>query len=79
MNGNITKEGMKLDIDWMNRAGIGGFQNFHTAFATPQLVTGSHHDDDRFDAGGSFRAMALVQDHPYLAGEFVWTAMDYLG
>ena len=28
MNGNITKEGIKLDLEWMNRVGIGGFQNF---------------------------------------------------
>ena len=28
MNGNITKEGIKLDLEWMHRVGIGGFQNF---------------------------------------------------
>ena len=28
MNGNITKEGIKLDLEWMQRVGIGGFQNF---------------------------------------------------
>ena len=28
MNGNITKEGIKLDLEWMHRIGIGGFQNF---------------------------------------------------
>ena len=28
MNGNITKEGIKLDLEWMKRVGIGGFQNF---------------------------------------------------
>ena len=32
MNGNITKEGIKLDLEWMKRVGIGGFQNFDAAF-----------------------------------------------
>ena len=27
----------------------------------------------------AFEQWALVQDHPYIVGEFVWTAMDYLG
>ena len=31
MNGNITKEGIKLDLEWMHRVGIGGFQNFDAA------------------------------------------------
>jgi beta-galactosidase len=26
-----------------------------------------------------FEQWQLVQDHPYIVGEFVWTAMDYLG
>jgi hypothetical protein len=38
MNGNITKEGIKLDLEWMHRAGLGGFQNFDAALFTPQLV-----------------------------------------
>ena len=38
MNGNITKEGIKLDLEWMNRVGIGGFQNFDAALSTPQVV-----------------------------------------
>ena len=38
MNGNITREGIKLDIDWMHRVGIAGFQNFDAALATPQVV-----------------------------------------
>jgi hypothetical protein len=38
MNGNITKEGIKLDLEWMHRVGIGGFQNFDAALNTPQLV-----------------------------------------
>ena len=38
MNGNITKEGIKLDLEWMHRAGLGGFQNFDAALTTPQVV-----------------------------------------
>ncbi len=38
MNGNITKEGIKLDLEWMHRVGIGGFQNFDANLITPQVV-----------------------------------------
>src|ERR1700689_3954957 len=38
MNGNITQEGIKLDLEWMQRVGLGGFQNFDAALATPQVV-----------------------------------------
>lgn len=38
MNGNITKEGIKLDLEWMHRIGLGGFQNFDAALNTPKLV-----------------------------------------
>ena len=38
MNGNITKEGIKLDLDWMHRIGLAGFQNFDAALQTPQVV-----------------------------------------
>jgi hypothetical protein len=38
MNGNITEQGIKLDLEWMHRAGIGGFQNFDAALQTPQVV-----------------------------------------
>ncbi len=38
MNGNITKEGIKLDLEWMHRVGIAGFQNFDAALSTPKLV-----------------------------------------
>jgi hypothetical protein len=38
MNGNITKDGIKKDLEWMKRTGIGGFQNFDAALATPQIV-----------------------------------------
>ena len=38
MNGNITPEGLRSDILWMNRAGIGGFHVFDAALSTPQMV-----------------------------------------
>lgn len=38
MNGNITKEGIRQDLEWMHRVGIAGFQNFDAALATPQVV-----------------------------------------
>jgi hypothetical protein len=38
MSGNITKEGIKADLEWMKRAGIGGFQNFDAGLNTPQIV-----------------------------------------
>src|SRR3954471_24615964 len=38
MNGNITQEGIKLDLEWMHRSGIAGFQNFDAALQTPQVV-----------------------------------------
>ena len=38
MNGNINKAGIKLDLEWMQRTGIGGFQNFDAALMTPQVV-----------------------------------------
>lgn len=38
MNGNITKEGIKLDLEWMRRSGIAGFQNFDASLGTPKLV-----------------------------------------
>ena len=38
MNGNITKEGIKLDLEWMHRVGVAGFQNFDAALETPQVV-----------------------------------------
>src|SRR6266566_909560 len=38
MNGNITNEGIKLDLDWMHRVGIAGYQNFDAALQTPQVV-----------------------------------------
>ena len=38
MNGNVSREGIRLDLEWMHRTGIAGFQNFDAALATPQVV-----------------------------------------
>ena len=38
MSGNISKEGIKADLEWMKRTGIAGFQNFDAALNTPQIV-----------------------------------------
>ena len=38
MNGNVTKDGIRKDLEWMHRAGIGGFHNFDAGMATPQIV-----------------------------------------
>jgi hypothetical protein len=38
MSGNVTKEGIKADFEWMKRAGIAGFQNFDAGLNTPQIV-----------------------------------------
>ncbi len=38
MNGNISKEGIKKDLEWMDKTGIGGFQNFDASLMTPVMV-----------------------------------------
>jgi alpha-L-rhamnosidase len=38
MNGNISEEGIAKDMDWMQRVGIGGLQNFDANLNTPQIV-----------------------------------------
>jgi len=38
MNGNIAEEGIKLDLEWMHRVGIGGVTIFEGAIRTPQVV-----------------------------------------
>lgn len=39
LNGNITKDGIRADLEWMKRIGIGGAQTFDANLLTPQLVT----------------------------------------
>ncbi len=38
MNGNITREGIKLDLDWMHQVGLGGVDTIDASLATPQVV-----------------------------------------
>jgi len=38
LNGNVTKEGIDKDLDWMKAVGIGGLQNFDADLATPVIV-----------------------------------------
>jgi hypothetical protein len=38
MNGNVTKEGIRADLEWMHRVGIGGFQNFDVGMTTFTVV-----------------------------------------
>jgi hypothetical protein len=38
MNQNITKEGIKADLDWFHRIGVGGFVNFDGAGTVPVVV-----------------------------------------
>ena len=43
MNGNITEEGLRKDIEWMHRIGLAGFHVFDAGINTPQIV------DERLD------------------------------
>lgn len=38
MNGNITKDGIDKDLEWMHKVGIGGVHNFDASMSTPQIV-----------------------------------------
>lgn len=38
MNGNITEDGIRKDLEWMKRSGIAGVQNFQIDITTPQIV-----------------------------------------
>jgi hypothetical protein len=38
MNGNISTDGIKLDLEWMHRVGLGGVTIFEGAINTPQVV-----------------------------------------
>jgi len=38
MDGNITEDGIRSDLEWMHSVGIGGMQNFDAALTTPQRV-----------------------------------------
>jgi len=63
-NGNITKEGITKDLEWMKRAGIGGFQLADVAsgqgqdvekkifFGTPEWLDALHHAASEADRLG---------------------------
>ena len=38
MNGNVSRDGIRLDLDWMHRIGLGGFDTIDASLATPQVV-----------------------------------------
>ena len=38
MNGNVTKDGIQKDLEWMHRTDIGGFQNFDAGLSSPKIV-----------------------------------------
>ena len=38
MNGNITKEGIRKDLQWMKDTRQGGVHNFDAALGTPTIV-----------------------------------------
>ena len=38
MNGNVTKDGIRKDLLWMDSIGIGGFHHFDAAIGVPQIV-----------------------------------------
>jgi hypothetical protein len=38
MNGNISDQGIELDLEWMHRVGLGGVTIFEGAIDTPQVV-----------------------------------------
>ncbi len=38
MNGNITEDGIRKDLEWMDRSGIGGFHHFDAALGSPTVV-----------------------------------------
>ncbi len=38
MNGNVTKEGIRKDLEWMDRAGIAGFQQFNCQLMPTDVI-----------------------------------------
>ena len=38
MNGNVSEAGIRMDLAWMHRVGLGGLQNFDAALSTPRVV-----------------------------------------
>ncbi|MBP9998598.1 MAG: hypothetical protein KBS67_05070, partial [Bacteroidales bacterium] len=42
MNGNITKDGLRKDLEWMDRAGLAGFFLFDAGMDSPSIVEQRH-------------------------------------
>lgn len=38
MNGNVSRQGIKRDLDWMHSVGLGGMDTIDASLATPQVV-----------------------------------------
>jgi hypothetical protein len=38
MNGNVTKDGIRRDLEWMHHVGIGGMNAIDASLSTPQVV-----------------------------------------
>lgn len=38
MNGNISEDGIRKDLEWMKKSGIGGFHHFDAALGSPTVV-----------------------------------------
>jgi uncharacterized protein YfaT (DUF1175 family) len=38
LNGDVTKEGITADLEWMKRVGIGGMQMFDASLGVPQFT-----------------------------------------
>lgn len=41
INGNITRRGIKLDLEWMQRVGLGGFHTLDVNQWTPEVIVNS--------------------------------------
>jgi hypothetical protein len=39
MNGNVSRQGIRLDLEWMHSIGLGGIDTINASIATPQVVS----------------------------------------
>lgn len=56
LNGNVTEEGIRLDLDWMHRMGMGGVFMFDIAFSYPPVP---QYVEDRIGFGSESWKRAL--------------------
>jgi len=83
LNGNITKEGITADLEWMKHSGIGGMQMFDGSLGTPVFVDkrlvwmtpdwkdALHHAGDEADRLGLEMSMAASGGWSETAGPWV--------